>query len=166
MRLSEQNRVTMNIPPLLRLTIILLFAAASIQCTKENSLYTPTEEKIRGEWKYEQVVYTESGLHVGGENITYRYQNLRIDFQNDKVALLQDLETAEQWEGNWRLIEQVSYDANLEGQVEERIEATLFNSQNGGVQQIVLDHLNVTREKIRASEYREGATFRYTLVRP
>lgn len=156
----------MNIPPLLRLPFIVLFAIASIQCTKENSLYTPTEEKIRGEWRYEQVIFTESGLHIGGENIIYRYQNLRLDFQHNKEAILEDLETGEQWKGNWRLVEQVSYSADIEGQVTERIEATLFNDQSGEVEPILFDYLNATRKKIRASEYRDGNTFRYTLVRP
>lgn len=144
--------------------VILFFALPFMQCTKDGSLFNSTEEKILGQWRFEKVTFFPH-FSLSGDDQTLDFQNKVLDFRKDQSVLKHNTETAEEWEGTWRLGHHISYDANATGQTVERLDAMLVHTTDQTIFPLYLDNLHVTHKKVRSTEYVDGGRFEIRLVR-
>lgn len=149
----------------LSLVLIFLGALPLIQCTKEDSLFQSSEEKILGQWRFEQVKYFPN-FSLTGDDRTQEFQDKILDFRKNQKVLKRTTETGEEWEGTWRMSHHVTYSANASGETVERIDALLVNKTDHSVIPLTFDHLHVTHKKVRSTEYVDGGRIEIRLSRP
>ncbi|MEX0966679.1 MAG: hypothetical protein WD077_05540 [Bacteroidia bacterium] len=136
-------------------------------CSKDNSLFPSTENKLEGQWKYEKVRYCKDWA-ISGENLTEQYENLIIEFNSDNSLKQVDRISGLEKTGIWSLEEDTYYRYQAEGsqaQYRERLNASLIHPVTDELELLNWKNLMVTKRKITCIEEKDGGTYTYKLIK-
>lgn len=134
----------------------LLLAAG---CTKDG--LTPMERKLEGTWRFDKVTRGET-FSFHKDNITERYSGVTIQFRLDRTVSYVDVNTNEQYEGNWELRYTTSTNGDGSSSTEYFLDINM-SSGTGELKTFLGTNASIGNKRINFNEYLNN-TFYYTYV--
>lgn len=139
------------------LSLILFTACQQIQ------KMTPTEKKLVGAWKYDNVDYWP--VWGSKDDITNELDHLVFQFNDDFSMTMLDTDLNESYSGIWEVnLTNVSGSDGSSNSSQELI-ASLSHDITGEVVQIVWENLSVTNSRINACHDHKDGYYTYRLRR-
>lgn len=146
---------------LLTIGLIILITTS---CEKNEGLFASTESRIQGEWRYEKVKFSPF-LSFSSTDLTSEYEGMTLNFREDHIIERTNAITGVVESGSWRVETEIIYMSENQNRLVEVLTASLVNFNNQEVTLINWRDLSVKRKKITCWDYRDGGSYRYTLVR-
>ena len=125
--------------------------------------FKTSSDRIMGEWYFEKVKFREGGT-FRNRNITEDYSDLTVEFTEDFEYIETNGLDGSIRNGIWEI---KSNFTTVNGSTTggEVMECPIYNPATGLIDIIQWEQLNVTRNRICATEQKMGGTFWYTLKR-
>lgn len=146
------------------LLIIGLIFQITTSCEKNENPFASTEVRIQGEWRYEKVKFSPH-LSLNSTDLTGEYEGVTLNFRGDQTIERTNANSGIVESGSWRVETEILYMNENQYQPVEVLTASLVNFNNQEVTLINWRDLNIKRKKLTCWDYRDGGSYRYTLVR-
>lgn len=139
--------------------LALMFLAGCQQIQK----MTPTEKKIVGEWRYDNVDFWP--IWGSKDDITNELDHLVFQFSDDFTMTLLDLDLNESYSGIWEVNLTTVSGSDGSSNASQELIASLSHDATGEVIQIIWENLGVTNSRINATHDSKDGYYSYRLHR-